>query len=126
MTETAKIAAIGKLIGKSDEIKLSAGTQATKRLGHSIRERWIGPHLPAAKEWRPEPPFVAGRDEAAAQMSLPIAEAVSAMRLEKPHSLSYQDMTRTKLPSITLVWSSAKVEDAGLWLRSQETSLSSV
>ena len=30
------------------------------------------------------------------QISLPIATAVSAMRLEKPHSLSYQDITRTK------------------------------
>jgi len=35
--------------------------------------------------------------------SLPIATAVSAMRLEKPHSLSYHDITRTSVPSITLV-----------------------
>jgi len=28
----------------------------------------------------------------------PIATAVSAMRLEKPHSLSYQDITRTSVP----------------------------
>ena len=39
----------------------------------------------------------------AAQSSLPMATAVSAMRLEKPHSLSYQERTRTSLPSITLV-----------------------
>ena len=32
------------------------------------------------------------------------------MRLEKPHSLSYQDMTRQKVPSITLVWSMWKTE----------------
>ena len=38
-----------------------------------------------------------------AQISFAMATAVSAMRLEKPHSLSYQDSTRTKLPSITLV-----------------------
>ncbi|NKK43851.1 hypothetical protein GFL28_17730 [Rhizobium leguminosarum bv. viciae] len=38
-----------------------------------------------------------------AQMSLAKATAVSDMRLEKPHSLSYQDRTRTKLPSMTLV-----------------------
>ena len=30
-------------------------------------------------------------------MSLPIATAVSAMRLEKPHSLSYQVMTRDEI-----------------------------
>src|SRR5690348_1327646 len=56
------------------------------------------------------------------QSSLPIATAVSAMRLEKPHSLSYQLMTPTKLPSITLVWSSAKLDDAAVWLKSLETS----
>ncbi len=37
------------------------------------------------------------------QISFAIATAVSAMRFEKPHSLSYQDSTRTNLPSITLV-----------------------
>ena len=37
------------------------------------------------------------------QTSFAIATAVSAMRFEKPHSLSYQDSTRTKLPSMTLV-----------------------
>ena len=36
--------------------------------------------------------------------SLPIAVAVSAMRLEKPHSLSYQASTRTSLPSTICVW----------------------
>jgi UTP--glucose-1-phosphate uridylyltransferase len=57
-------------------------------------------------------------------MSFPIATAISAMRLEKPHSLSYQAITETKLPSITLVWSSAKEDEAGLWLKSTDTSLS--
>src|SRR4051812_18672560 len=46
------------------------------------------------------------------------------IRLEKPHSLSYQVITETKWPSITLVWSSAKLEEAGLWLKSIDTSLS--
>src|ERR1700749_2443599 len=46
------------------------------------------------------------------------------MRLEKPHSLSYQVMIETKLPSITRVWSSAKEDEAGLWLKSTDTSLS--
>ena len=35
------------------------------------------------------------------QPSLLMASAVSDMRLEKPHSLSYQESTRTKTPSIT-------------------------
>ncbi len=35
--------------------------------------------------------------------SLAIAVAVSTMRFEKPHSLSYQLTTRTSLPSITAV-----------------------
>jgi hypothetical protein len=39
----------------------------------------------------------------APQISFPIATAVSAMRLEKPHSLSYQAITRTSVPFITLV-----------------------
>src|SRR5262249_23279406 len=52
--------------------------------------------------------------------------AVSSMRLEKPHSLSYQDSTRTKLPSITWVWLRSKVELAGLWLKSLDTSGSSL
>ena len=56
-----------------------------------------------------------------AQISLPIATAVSAMRLEKPHSLSYQDITRTKVPSMTLVWSMWKIEERGSWLKSSET-----
>jgi hypothetical protein len=35
--------------------------------------------------------------------SFPIATAVSAMRLEKPHSLSYHAITRTSVPFCTLV-----------------------
>src|ERR1700754_4221786 len=53
--------------------------------------------------------------------SFPIATAVSAMRLEKPHSLSYQDITRTSVPFCTLVWSSWKVDECGSWLKSIET-----
>ena len=60
------------------------------------------------------------------QISLPIATAVSAMRLEKPHSLSYHDITRTNVPSITLVWSMWKIEECGSWLKSSETLGSSV
>ena len=53
--------------------------------------------------------------------SFPIATAVSAMRFEKPHSLSYQDITRTSVPFCTLVWSMWKVEECGSWLKSIET-----
>ena len=59
-------------------------------------------------------------------MVLAKATAVSDMRLEKPHSLSYQESTRTKLPSMTLVWSVAKIEEWLSWLKSRETSGSSV
>ena len=55
------------------------------------------------------------------QISLPIATAVSAMRLEKPHSLSYQDITRTKVPPMTLVWSMWKTDECGSWLKSPDT-----
>ncbi len=55
-----------------------------------------------------------------------IAAAVSAMRLEKPHSLSYQETTRTSLPSSTAVSRLSTVELAGLWLKSIETRGSSV
>src|ERR1700733_6517694 len=53
--------------------------------------------------------------------SFPIATAVSAMRFEKPHSLSYQDITRTSVPFCTLVWSMCKVDECGSWLKSIET-----
>src|SRR5678816_3567503 len=55
------------------------------------------------------------------QPSLPIATAVSDMRLENPHSLSYQLMSRTKVPSITLVWSMWKVDEWLSWLKSIDT-----
>ena len=48
--------------------------------------------------------------------------AVSLMRFEKPHSLSYQDSTRTSPPSTTCVCVASKVEEAGLWLKSMLTS----
>ena len=60
------------------------------------------------------------------QISFAIATAVSAMRFEKPHSLSYQESTRTKLPSITLVWSRWKIDERSSWLKSIETFGSSV
>src|SRR5690606_20040720 len=53
-----------------------------------------------------------------------IATAVSSMRLEKPHSLSYQAVTLTKLSS-TRVRVASKMLECGSWLKSQDTSGSS-
>ena len=44
------------------------------------------------------------------------------MRFENPHSLSYQPITRAKLPSITAVWVASKVQDSATWLKSELTS----
>ena len=44
-----------------------------------------------------------GHGRCSRHMSFPMAAATSIMRFEKPHSLSYQDRTRTNVPSITLV-----------------------
>ena len=49
------------------------------------------------------------------------ASVVSSMRFEKPHSLSYQEHTFTKVPSCTFVIVASYVEDAGLWLKSIDT-----
>ena len=53
---------------------------------------------------------------------LPNSAAVSDMRLEKPHSLSYQPITRASAPSTTAVCVASKVHEAGLWLKSMLTS----
>src|SRR5438874_7550753 len=47
--------------------------------------------------------------------------ATSTIRFEKPHSLSYQDSTRTKVLSSTWVWVTSKVELCESWLKSTET-----
>src|SRR5262249_32285041 len=47
-----------------------------------------------------------------------IAPAVSTMRFEKPHSLSYQLSTRTSLPSSTAVSRLSIVDDTGAPLKS--------
>jgi len=48
------------------------------------------------------------------------ARQLSSMRLEKPHSLSYQASTLSSLP-LALVWLASKIDDSGLWLKSLET-----
>ncbi len=49
------------------------------------------------------------------------ATVVSSMRFEKPHSLSYHDDTLTRRPD-TLVRVESKFDEAGLWLKSIDTS----
>src|ERR1700694_5322312 len=50
------------------------------------------------------------------------ATVASSMRLEKPHSLSYQAQTLTSVPSDTRVRPESKMALAGLWLKSEDTS----
>src|SRR5690606_31849378 len=50
------------------------------------------------------------------------ATVVSSMRLEKPHSLSYQASTLTSVPSITFVSVASNVAECGSWLKSMDTS----
>ncbi len=54
-----------------------------------------------------------------------MAPAVSTIRFEKPHSLSYQLTTRTSLPSSTAVSRLSTVDDADVCIRSIETKGSS-
>ena len=49
------------------------------------------------------------------------ATVVSSMRFEKPHSLSYHEDTFTRRPE-TFVRVESKFDEAGLWLKSIETS----
>src|SRR5918996_1385121 len=49
-----------------------------------------------------------------------MATAVSLMRFEKPHSLSYQATTRQKVPSTTWVLGRSKIELRESWLKSVE------
>ncbi len=62
-----------------------------------------------------------GHRRALPPQSLPRIAATSPMRQEKPHSLSYQDATRTSLPSSTLVAERSTVELWLSWLKSTET-----
>src|SRR3954470_17311652 len=56
------------------------------------------------------------------QPSAAMAAAVSSIRFEKPHSLSYQEATRASLPSSTLTAPMSTVELAELPLKSIEPS----
>ena len=63
-----------------------------------------------------------GRGVQSPGYKLPSSAAVSDMRLEKPHSLLYQPITRVSAPSTTAVCVASKVHDAGQWLKSTLTS----
>src|SRR5579875_3127926 len=56
--------------------------------------------------------------------NLPTSAAASTMRLEKPHSLSYQLITRQKRLSMTLVCVRSKLEECGSWMKSLDTTSS--
>ena len=87
----------------------------------TLRSTRTSTRFPFTSTWSRVRNALMVRSAARGQISLPIATAVSAMRLEKPHSLSYHDITRTSVPSITLVWSMWKTEECGSWLKSIET-----
>src|SRR5690606_36223326 len=53
--------------------------------------------------------------------ALTSATVVSSIRFENPHSLSYQLLTLTRRPE-TFVSVASKVLEAGLWLKSTDTS----
>lgn len=70
------------------------------------------------KKNAPEGVFV---DAAEYYLAFIRATVVSSMRFEKPHSLSYHDDTFTSRPE-TLVRVESKFDEAGLWLKSIDTS----
>lgn len=64
---------------------------------------------PSAGEIRQATP----KPAASLPYKLPNSAVVSDMRLEKPHSLSYQPITRASAPSTTVVCVESKVHEAG-------------
>src|SRR3954471_12938845 len=104
-------------------------TRATAEVGMMGKapERSPADKGPAATPPRGAPLLSRDRHEGKrrGQPSAAIAAAVSSMRQEKPHSLSYQEATRASLPSSTLTAPMSTVELAGLPLKSIETSGSS-
>src|SRR5690606_26113506 len=57
-----------------------------------------------------------------AHLTLDHARATSSIRLENPHSLSYQAQTLTSVPPMTLVSVASKLAEWGSWLKSTDTS----
>ena len=106
---------------------------ATRRLEEERHEAVDERGNPAPRHLRP----VAAREEAMLEVGLAHlarmggegishfacinAIVTSSMRLEKPHSLSYQLQTFTSRPD-TLVSVASKIDERGSWLKSTETS----
>jgi hypothetical protein len=94
--------------------ELLATTSEARKFGEAPLKRLFGvlnfflPGFPEDKHRRP-------------QITFANATAVSAMRFENPHSLSYHERMRTNVPSITLVWSRWNTEEWLSWLKSAET-----
>ena len=63
-----------------------------------------------------------GQKSHASQPACMAASVVSSMRLEKPHSLSYQEQALTRVPPITRVMPASKFDEVLVWLKSIETS----
>ena len=96
---------IGRLIMDGDDL----GAEMV-RTGMAWAYRYragAGPYAKLQKRAQEDKRGLFGASETA------MTPAVSTMRFEKPHSLSYQLTTRASLPSITLVSRESTVEDAG-------------
>ena len=104
--------------------QVSVDTEGSKvRLGHKAAEahRPGGAGVSCTRQGHRRRQADTGRQPGTDHLALTSATVVSSIRLEKPHSLSYQLVTFTRRP-LTLVRVLSKVEDAGLWLKSTETS----
>ncbi len=85
----------------------AAAVRERRRLGRQVLR------FPAASGWAGKPGvFLRSKAEVygpacllrATQGAAISASVISSMRLEKPHSLSYQLSTLTRVPPITRVW----------------------
>src|SRR5207249_5016514 len=87
-----------------------------RRLADAVRREL---HAPPER-----PPEVLGGRRLQARLR-PTSNATSRMRIEKPHSLSYQDSTLQNVLSITRVSRLSKIDEYGVPLKSADTSGSS-
>jgi len=102
---------------KNRQIKTDRQTK-TDRQKTDRQEQGRGRFRPRPDTWHGG---LGPRSDPRDQISLPMATAVSDIRFEKPHSLSYQVRMRHMVPSMTLVWSVWKIDECGSWLKSIET-----
>jgi hypothetical protein len=78
------------------------------------------------KTRRPSTAISLRRRKAGALTALPRRRSASTIRLEKPHSLSYQEKTFTTRSPETMVNGASKIEECGLPMMSHETMGSSL